>query len=393
MIKETMTREQLLMTAVNLGIPDRVPVAPIIDVFAYRHKNVPLVAKSGGAVMPKDAASAIWPKTIQALRDTFDDLGGYDAKTRAGLAFPASSWRGNMPAGEDNVMPGVGGIPEDFAIQFREREVMTIEDYDTIINRGWNSFCEQWFPRESHLSLEQIDAAQKKLLEVYVADAAWWKARGVPVMTGANVKSCEASLSMARTLPKFTLDLHRYPDKVLAALEAMVPDTIQNVINDTKASGIPWVSISLTRGSGTYYSVKIYEKFFFPQLKKMVDAFTSAGIISVLHCDTDWTLNFPYFKELPKGKCVCQLDSTSNIFKAKEMLNNHMCLMGDVPPSMLSLGTTEDVITYCRKLIDIIGKGGGFILGTGCATPIDAKFENMKALVDTGKSYYPHRHS
>ena len=200
-------------------------------------------------------------------------------------------------------------------------------------------------------------------------------------------------LSLGRTLPKFTLDLHRYPEKVKAALEAMVPDIIQNCIDDTKASGVPWVVISMERGSGSYYNLKIYEKFFFPPLKRMVDAFAAARLITVLHFDTNWTLNLPYMKELPKGKCICELDSTSDIFKAKEILKGHMCIMGDVPASVLSLGTPEQVADYCRKLIDIVGKDGGFILSTGCECPVDAKFENVKAMIDTAKDYHPHAKS
>jgi len=66
-----------------------------------------------------------------------------------------------------------------------------------------------------------------------------------------------------------------------------------------------------------------------------------------------------------------------------------MCIMGDVPASLLSIGTTEDVVAYCEKLIDIVGKDGGFILSTGCECPIDAKFDNVKAMIDTPKNYLP----
>ena len=34
-----------------------------------------------------------------------------------------------------------------------------------------------------------------------------------------------------------------------------------------------------------------------------------------------------------------------------------------------------------------IGKGGGLILGVGCGVPIDAKFENLKAMIDTAREY------
>jgi uroporphyrinogen-III decarboxylase len=198
------------------------------------------------------------------------------------------------------------------------------------------------------------------------------------------------TLSLARTLPQFTLDLHRMPDKVLAALEAMVPDFIQNCIDDCHASGIPWVHISLERGSASYYNLKTYEKFFFPQLKKIVDALTDAGLYCMLHMDTDWTLNLPYLKDLPAKKCVCNLDSITDIFKAKEILHGHMCIMGDVPPSLTALGTPEEVRAYCEKLIDVVGEDGGFILCSGCEVPIDAKFENVKMMIDTAKNHpYP----
>lgn len=333
---------------------------------------------------------SIWSRQIKATHDTFDDLGGYDAQYVAGVNWPIGSWRINSMSGGRYIAPGQEGVPKDFCVQYHERESITVEDYDKIANLGWNRFCEEYFPRTLGISLEQLDAAQKALLKVYVDDVRVWKERGVAVMTGALAVSCEMILSLGRTLPKFTLDVHRYPEKVKAALEAMVPDIVQNCIADTKASGIPSVVVSLERGSGSYYNLKIYEELFFPPLKKMVDAFTAAGLITVLHFDTNWTLNMPYMRDLPKGKCICELDSTTDIWKAKEILKGHMCIMGDVSASLLSLGTPEQVVTYCKKLIDLIGKDGGFILSTGCECPPDAKLENVQAMIDTGKNYYPH---
>jgi len=64
-----------------------------------------------------------------------------------------------------------------------------------------------------------------------------------------------------------------------------------------------------------------------------------------------------------------------------------MCISGDVPASLLTLGTPQEVSAYCRRLIDVVGEGGGFMLTTGCECPIDAKRENIRAMVETGKSY------
>ena len=81
------------------------------------------------------------------------------------------------------------------------------------------------------------------------------------------------------------------------------------------------------------------------------------------------------------------LDGYTDIFKAKEVLGNHMCIMGDVHASLLTLGHPEEVDAYVRKLIDTVGKDGGFILSTGCELPPNCKEENFQMMLDTAKSY------
>lgn len=57
---------------------------------------------------------------------------------------------------------------------------------------------------------------------------------------------------------------------------------------------------------------------------------------------------------------------------------------------MLKPGVPEEVTAYCKKLIDVVGEGGGCMLSSGCSVPVDAKPENKKAIVDAGKNYNPH---
>ncbi len=235
-----------------------------------------------------------------------------------------------------------------------------------------------------------MDRRAKAALEITKRQAKVWDERGCMVLTGSLIVSPEMTLSLARTLPEFMLDMHRIPDKVLATLKALVPDFVQNCIDDCCASGIPWVHFSLERWAGSYLNLKTYEKLVFPQLKKIVDGLTGAGLMCMLHMDTNWTRNLPYLRELPTRKCICNLDSITDIFKAKEILHGHMCVMGDVPPSLTTLGTPDEVRAYCEKLIDVVGKDGGFILCSGCEVPIDAKFENVKMMIDTARNYpYP----
>lgn len=57
-----------------------------------------------------------------------------------------------------------------------------------------------------------------------------------------------------------------------------------------------------------------------------------------------------------------------------------MCLMGDVPAAAFSLGTSDEVYNYSKKLINELGPEG-FILPSGCDIPIDAKLANVQAML------------
>ena len=99
---------------------------------------------------------------------------------------------------------------------------------------------------------------------------------------------------------------------------------------------------------------------------------------------------FEFFKkrclaELPKGKVLGFFDST-DIYKAKEMLGNNMCISGMMPVSLLQIGTTQMIKDYAKKLIDVVGKEGGFIMGPG-STMEECDPERVKIWVKFTKKY------
>ena len=74
-----------------------------------------------------------------------------------------------------------------------------------------------------------------------------------------------------------------------------------------------------------------------------------------------WDNRLEYLLDFPKRKVVFFCEKT-DVFKAKEVRGGHMCIQGGVPPTLLQTGSPQDVEEHCKKLIKIIGKGGGFIL-------------------------------
>jgi uroporphyrinogen-III decarboxylase len=111
------------------------------------------------------------------------------------------------------------------------------------------------------------------------------------------------------------------------------------------------------------------------------------GIDLVLHCDGNWDKNLEIMLDLPPKKCMIQFDGTTNIFRAKEILKGHSCIYGDVPAQLLATGNAGDVDQYCKKLIEIVGRDGGFCLGSGCELAPDAKPENAKAMFQSVRKY------
>ena len=72
--------------------------------------------------------------------------------------------------------------------------------------------------------------------------------------------------------------------------------------------------------------------------------------------------------------------------KAKAALGDVACLMGNVPATRLHTGTPEETADFCRHLIDVAGKGGGYIFSTA-SIDRNAKVENVKAMIKTAKEY------
>jgi len=373
MINETMTKEERYQAAIALDAVDRNPVFPILITTAPRLYGI----TQAEAWLDHDVAR-------EALIRCFEEY-GYDYGSKPNYYYPMAP--GKLTAAPvRNLIPGKH-LAEDDLYQIDEKVLFQREDYDKIAALGWNVFWDEHYHKISRKTFEQFKMMQGMSNQLYVDDMKICEERGMPIFLGVAVDSVLMAFSLCRTLNEFTRDLYEVPDKVEMAMQASCDDLISNAIEVCKNNGKNVAFIVLERGSGFYYRLPVFERFEWQFLQRYVDAFVSEGIIPWLHFDTDWGMNLPYLKKLPKKTCVCDLDGTTDIFRAKEILKGHMCISGDVPASLLTLGKPEEVEAYCKRLIDEVGEGGGFMLTTGCECPIDAKSENIRAMVETGKNY------
>ncbi len=356
-------RLQRLQTAVACGTPDRVPLSLVMDAFAARTMGVTI------ADFVKDVDLA-----GRCMLGTMEKLGDVDS-IQFGVYTPAvlgMLWLSPVK------LPG-RELPDNSLWQLDEQVRIQREDYDAILEMGWRP----WFRQYVGKYLGEAAAAGAALQEAGPRFAAEYMERGYVVFSPMTADHPFEHLAGGRTVKEFTLDLFQIPDKVQAVLDLMMADSRERIRETVRAIGQPigyWVGS--WRTAPEFLSPRLWDRFVWPYMKEIVEIVAEEGGIPVLHYDADWDREIERLLDLPARRCVLATDSKTDIFRAKKILAGHMCLLGDVPPALLSLGTVADVRAYCDRLLDEVGPDG-FIMAMGCSIPPEAKFENVKAMVDS----------
>lgn len=360
-----MNPEERLQTAISLGKPDRIPCAPLIESYAGRRAGL------SNYEFMYDYQKAEW-----AFDQLYRQYPLWDVMRSVYFVFhgPVQKVIGYMKP----MMPGVD-LPADSEYQMVEYEAMTRRDYYFILEAGYHAFLHRYWKRVHQVNSEQIEKANRLMKEILQSQIKNARARGQTFLYGGFTVLAPSTLSLMRSFEQFIRDMYQIPSTLEHVLERMTEALIADAIASARETGIPRVFVGAARLTGQLISVPLFERFVWPYLKKTVLDLLAAGITPVLHLDSDWTTNLEYFLELPAGKVAIELDGTTDIFKAHQVLSGHTCIIGDVGAPLFTLGTPDQVQDYCRILLQEIGGDGGFILGSGCHIPIQAKHENVDA--------------
>lgn len=281
-------------------------------------------------------------------------------------------------------------LGENELFQFLEEDVMKVEDYDLVIEKGFDAWQTQFVASIQNPPFKP-PFLKFKVLKGFIGcgmeakkNKKFWDSKNIPMMFHSGTAPAFDTFCMSRSLGEFVYDLYDEPEKVKEACAKATPAIIKTGIMGVKSAGGNRIAIFAMRSSATFISPDMFEEFAWPYLKQMCEEFYKAGITSVIHADGNWLPMLHYFKELPKGSCIIELDGATDIVEAYKILKGHQVIRGDVPATLLAFGTPEEVQAYCDKLIDL-AMGGGFIIGTGCEVPLNATIENMKTLINCTK--------
>jgi hypothetical protein len=175
------------------------------------------------------------------------------------------------------------------------------------------------------------------------------------------------------------MDLYRHPDELGEACESLLRVLLDRIGMPVEG-GLNRVAIPLHFGSEGFCSLQQFETLYWPTLRRLVVELIERGFTPLVMTEGDYTSRLEYLLEIPRGKAFVHFDTT-DMFKAKDVLGGHLCISGNVPVSLLAVGTPDEVRDTAKRLIDYCGRDGGFVMSS--RTPVDdARPENLKALID-----------
>ena len=402
-------RSKRVEDAIQLKVPDRVPVAPSFGFFYAKYAGITCEE----AYYDYDKWKTAVEKTVIDFQPDMYASPRFTVLSPGPLLemvdFKQIKWPGH-------------GVSPNHSFQFVEGEYMKAEEYDAFLQDPSDFVMRTYVPRiygalepfkmlpplrslmvgyavvplATGLARPEIISAFQTLLKARAEVQRW---RSIldslrEQLAGMGFPSCSEAMAATpfdaigdflRGTRGIMLDMYRRPEKLIEATEKLLPMQLQAAVFNTKRSGIPRVFIPLHKGADGFMSLAQFKTFYWPTLRKLVTGLIDEGLTPWLLIEADYTSRLEIIGDIPKGKAIYHFELT-DIFKAKEILGDVVCIRGGVPNSLLCTGTPEEVKERCKKLIDVVGKGGGFIMDAGAFID-EAKPENVRTMVDFTKEY------
>jgi uroporphyrinogen-III decarboxylase len=316
--------------------------------------------------------------------------------------------------------PGRGISGDTTSYQCVEGEYMKADEYDALIKDPSNFWLRTYLPRvfgafepfrniPPFTTIEEIaimsfvpygmpdvQAAFEALLEAGRESMKWMSAvmevsqeamelGYPPVMAGLAKAPFDTIGDTLRGTRAIMMDMFQRPDKLQEAMEKITLLTTDSAISSVGESSPPIVMMPLHKGADGFMSEKQYETFYWPTFKKVIMNLVNEGILPILFAEGGYNTRLDIIKELPKASVAWWFDKT-DMARAKKVLGDKACIMGNVPTSLLSTGTPEEIKEHCRKLIEACGKGGGYVLAGG-ANIDKGNPDNLRAMMEAAKEY------
>jgi hypothetical protein len=144
--------------------------------------------------------------------------------------------------------------------------------------------------------------------------------------------------------------------------------------------------ISLAFLGHSVLSVRQFEEFFWPYLKKVIDAAVQHKKRIMAFSESTILRFAEFFQEIPKGVLLLHPEQ-DDIFEVRKKLPN-IALSGGMYASLLGEGTEEQCVNRAKELIDTMGDGYVLSQDKMMSFRPDCKRENLLAVNEFVRNYH-----
>jgi uroporphyrinogen-III decarboxylase len=401
--KERVTR---FIKAIKLEEPDRVPVMMPAQYFPAVYAGTNLKTVMGDYAELERA----WMKFMRDFE--------MDSFTSPSLVFPSKVLE--MLDYKIQKWPG-HGLPDNApSHQFVEGEYMKPTEYDDFLRDPADYLQRVFLPRSngalkgfSKLSPvtpmigiplsyigsfadPDVQASYLRLLEAGIEAAKWGQTvgkighealtNGLPAIWGGmSGAPFDMMGDWLRGTQGIMMDMFQRPKKLHAAMEMIVPIAVNEIVSTADALECPVVFMPLHKGTGGFMSNKQFAEFYWPTFKQVMLGLINEGLVPMPFAEGDYEPRLDIIKDMPESSTVWFFERM-DMARAKKVLGGVSCIAGNVPVTVMTTGTPEDVKERCRDLIKVCAPDGGYILTASAFMDIGDP-ENLRVLMEAAKEY------
>jgi uroporphyrinogen-III decarboxylase len=379
------------VTALRNERPDRVPIRPFVAEFTAKY-----------AGMTCQDVAHDYDRAFQAVLKCAKDF-DWDAL----VPNMVYVWTGLAQALGLRYygIPGVG-IPHTSGFNYIEpsegEAFMQADEYDELIADPTGFLYRKWLPRVStELAALNSPATYRHniaLVKGGMAMLQYFYAFGPQVQrmrTECGTVSSIAGIFKApfdiladklRGYVGLVTDMHEQPEKVLAACEALMPHLCHVGLATADPNRQVPIGFWMHRGCVPFINPRQFESHYWPTLRPIIEEFWKHGHQTMFYAEGKWGAHLDAFTELPARSILYHSDR-DDVVQVKRKLGHKFAISGGIPNALLSYGKPDEVRDFCKRVIDEVAVGGGYIMDAGAIMQDDTSIDNLRVLTETTREY------
>ena len=371
--------------------PDRVPIRPFVAEFTAKYCGLTSQDVSGD-----------YEKAFLAARRCAAD---YDWDAVVGNMV--YGWMGLVKAIglRYYAVPGME-VPHDTAFQYLEppeaEAWMRPDEYDALIADPTGYLFNVWLPRvatdvapigqpatfRNNMSFLKGGMAMLQYFGGFGRQAALLRSESgtVSAISGILKAPFDIIADKLRGYRGLCMDVFRQPEKVQRACQALAPHLCHVAMSGADPEKNVPIGLWMHRGCVPFVSPQQFARFYWPTLREIIEELWSHGFQTLFYAEGDWTANLASIAELPERSIVFHVDR-SDVDQVAKLLKGKFAISGGLPNDLLAFGKPDDVRASAKRLIDMLGRDGGYIMDACAIMQDDTSAENLRIMTEFTREY------